>query len=304
MAALSGAVGDTLAAVLAHVSMVSVRLPQRRQTMFTFIPYAAAGEYPALVGLLQFVLASRARCGADATSLERLRYALRTAALWLSAAPLSVNAWVAATAFADARRSLEKAHIPAENRPLSPKQRAAELLSLLIPIPQLLGPAVRVVRSVRFGKVFGAELKLDAFLPRDARPGDKRPVFFYVHGGGWITGHRSAASLPLLFGLADRGAVCFTINYRLAPKYRYPAGLHDSKRALAWVRRHAARFGGNPECVVVGGESAGGHIALMVTLSAGAACAISFSARALARARARVRAHTRLTASPHPLPFP
>jgi len=241
------------------------------QTMLTFLPYAAAAEYPGAVALLQFALASRAQCGADAALLQRLRQVLRSTMLWASAAPLAVNAWVATSAFSDAHRALAKAQIPAETRDLSPKQRAMEAISLLLPIPQLLGPAVRVVRGVHFATVRGADLKLDVFLPRDARPGDRRPVFLYIHGGGWITGHRSIASLPLLFGLADRGAVCFTLNYRLAPKFRYPAGLHDSKRALAWVRRYAARFGGDPSCILVGGESAGGHLALMVALSAGEA---------------------------------
>ena len=53
--------------------------------------------------------------------------------------------------------------------------------------------------------------------------------------------------------LASRGWVCVAINYRLAPKHKFPHQLLDVKRALAWIRTHIAEHGGDPDLVVVTG---------------------------------------------------
>jgi len=98
----------------------------------------------------------------------------------------------------------------------------------------------------------------------------RRPVFFWIHGGGFTLG---AGSQDLYRGdpLARRGdIVVVTINYRLgALGYLYPgpdaadwngtanAGQLDQTAALRWVRDNIAAFGGDPDCVTIAGESAG-----------------------------------------------
>jgi len=57
-------------------------------------------------------------------------------------------------------------------------------------------------------------------------------------------------------------------NYRLSPGARFPDHLVDCKRALAWVRRNIAPYGGNPGFIAVTGGSAGGHLAALVALTA------------------------------------
>ena len=84
---------------------------------------------------------------------------------------------------------------------------------------------------------------------------------------------------------ADNGHVVFNLNYRLAPKYGYPAALEDIARAYQWVVKNADRYGGNPEKIIVGGESAGGNL----TLALAAACWSSSRSAATRRRRATGR---------------
>jgi len=100
-------------------------------------------------------------------------------------------------------------------------------------------------------------------LPLDGRA----PVLLQVHGGAWSTGDKVGQAEPLLGYLAERGWVCVTVNYRLAPEQRWPAMMVDVKRAIAWTREHIAGHGGDPEFIAITGGSAGGHLAALAALS-------------------------------------
>ena len=63
--------------------------------------------------------------------------------------------------------------------------------------------------------------------------------------------------------------MCVTINYRLSPKATWPDQIVDCKRAIAWVRRHIAEYGGDPSFIALSGGSAGGHLAALAALTAG-----------------------------------
>jgi acetyl esterase/lipase len=93
-------------------------------------------------------------------------------------------------------------------------------------------------------------------------------VLLQIHGGGWMMGNKHEQALPLVYHLAALGWVVVTPNYALSPKARFPDHLVDCKRALAWVRRHIADYGGDPDFVAVTGGSAGGHLAALVALTA------------------------------------
>lgn len=127
-----------------------------------------------------------------------------------------------------------------------------------------------MVRNVVYARVRGRPLKLDLYLPRRPLQGaNLAPAVLYIHGGGWVTGHRRFASLPLLYHLASHGVAVATVDYRLAPANRFPAQLRDTKRALQWLRQHALRRGIDPETIIVAGESAGAHVALLAALTPG-----------------------------------
>ena len=93
-------------------------------------------------------------------------------------------------------------------------------------------------------------LKLDVYRRRGEDPRDpaqRRPALLFIHGGAWMVGSKSFQGLPMLRHFAALGWVCFSINYRLSPRATFPDHIVDVKRAIAWVRTHAAEYGCDPE---------------------------------------------------------
>jgi acetyl esterase/lipase len=101
--------------------------------------------------------------------------------------------------------------------------------------------------------------KLDLYVPD--HPSGAVLLFFY--GGGWQGGSKS---LYPAFGqaFASRGILVAIADYRLYPQVRYPGFIQDSAQAFAYVREHAAHYGGNPKQVIVSGHSAGAYDAMML----------------------------------------
>lgn len=96
---------------------------------------------------------------------------------------------------------------------------------------------------------------------------DRAPVLIQIHGGGWMIGHKQQQGLLLMNMMAELGWVCVSINYRLAPKHPWPAQIVDVKKAIAWVRANIARYGGDPDYIVLTGGSAGGHLSSLAALT-------------------------------------
>jgi acetyl esterase/lipase len=96
------------------------------------------------------------------------------------------------------------------------------------------------------------------------------PVFVFVHGGGFVRGDKYQPGTPaydLVGAWAVRhGWVGVNMTYRYAPEFQWPAGAQDVAAAVAWVRNNIADYGGDPDRIVVAGNSAGAvHVASYVT---------------------------------------
>jgi acetyl esterase/lipase len=108
-------------------------------------------------------------------------------------------------------------------------------------------------------------LQLNIALPKK---GDGPfPAILCIHGGGFRAGKREGYD-NLCIRLAERGYVALTVSYRLAPKYPFPAAIHDVKAAVRWVRANAAKYRIDPERIGVTGGSAGGHLAQFLAVTA------------------------------------
>jgi acetyl esterase/lipase len=134
-------------------------------------------------------------------------------------------------------------------------------------------PAVEKLTDIPYGEPLprdkGKRNLLDVIRPRDARPGDRRPVLLQIHGGAWMIGDKREQALPLMTHMAaEHGWVCVAANYRLSPLATFPDHIVDVKRALRWIREHVAEYGGDPSFVCVTGGSAGGHLTALTALSA------------------------------------
>ncbi|KAF9091887.1 hypothetical protein BGX23_004797 [Mortierella sp. AD031] len=110
------------------------------------------------------------------------------------------------------------------------------------------------------------EMSLDIYKPHIVEAGDDRPVLFYMHGGGWTAGSKKIIG-PLLTEMISQDWVVVAVDYRLSTKAGYPTQLLDCKRALRWVKDEIRTFGGNPNNIIVAGDSAGGHMACMLALT-------------------------------------
>lgn len=93
------------------------------------------------------------------------------------------------------------------------------------------------------------------------------PTVLCIHGGGFRAGKRESYDL-LCVKLAERGYVAATMTYRLAPKHKFPAAVHDTKAAVRWLRANAAKYKINPDKLGVTGGSAGGHLAQFLGVTA------------------------------------
>lgn len=131
----------------------------------------------------------------------------------------------------------------------------------------LRGRSTEMIRDVDYWGDGIRRHRLDVYRSKAAStPGS--PVMVYIHGGAWVMGDKREQGKPMMFELVARGWVCVSINYRLSPKATWPDHVVDCKRALAWVRRHIAEYGGDPGFVAVSGGSAGGHLCALLGLSA------------------------------------
>ncbi|MCG2840175.1 alpha/beta hydrolase [Sandaracinobacter sp. RS1-74] len=90
------------------------------------------------------------------------------------------------------------------------------------------------------------------------------PVLVYHHGGGWIFASIASHDRVSRLLANEAKAIVLSVNYRLAPEHRYPAASDDGEDSFLWARANAASFGGDPAKVGVGGDSAGGHVAINI----------------------------------------
>ena len=92
------------------------------------------------------------------------------------------------------------------------------------------------------------------------------PLLVYFHGGGWVVGS-VALSDNFCRAIANAsGCAVLSVEYRLAPEHRYPAAVDDAYAATRWSAAHAAELGIDPSRIAVGGSSAGGNLAAVVSL--------------------------------------
>lgn len=145
---------------------------------------------------------------------------------------------------------------------VGPARRRSPLARPLVaPLP-VRPRSVERIRDVRYGP--DRAHRLDVYRRRAGTTG--APVLLYLHGGGYSSGSKHWEGRALLHRLASQGWVCLSAHYRLRPRADFPDHLDDARRALAWARHHAARYGADPQTVVLAGSSAGAHLTALCAL--------------------------------------
>ena len=104
------------------------------------------------------------------------------------------------------------------------------------------------------------------YTPYGATP--ERPLFVYIHGGGWVCGSRDSYDAVCRLLTRESGCVVASVDYRRAPEHPAPEPFEDCWAALQWLAAHAADVGADASCIAIGGDSAGGGLAASVAIKA------------------------------------
>jgi len=130
-----------------------------------------------------------------------------------------------------------------------------------------LGGTPEQVHSIETIRIPGppGEIAIRIYTPNAPAP---RPALVYFHGGGWVVCDLDTHDVPCTAIARRAGAVVVAVDYRLAPEHKFPAAVVDCYAATSWVAAHAGQLGIDPQRISVGGDSAGGNLAAVMSLKA------------------------------------
>lgn len=109
------------------------------------------------------------------------------------------------------------------------------------------------------------EIKCRVYIPEGQGP---FPIFIYYHGGGWVLGDIESTDSSCRMIANRTASIVVSVNYRLAPEYKFPTPVEDAYAALEWVFEKGTSFNGDVTRLAVGGDSVGGNLATIVTMMA------------------------------------
>ncbi|TDB49405.1 alpha/beta hydrolase [Photorhabdus luminescens] len=112
----------------------------------------------------------------------------------------------------------------------------------------------------------GFPIPVRVYVPYGKERMSDKPALVYAHGGGWCVGSLDAWDRPCRKLAESTGCVIFSVDYRLAPENPFPVPLTDFYAALCYITDNAEKFGINMQQIAVGGDSAGGNLAVAACL--------------------------------------
>jgi acetyl esterase len=127
-----------------------------------------------------------------------------------------------------------------------------------------LGGLLEKVDSIRHLSIPAEQGHIPAmlYLPGEARD---YPLCLYFHGGGFVIGDLFTTDSICRFLCRRAGCAVLSVDYRLAPEYPFPAAVEDCLAASQWAVAHATDLCADPTRVLVGGDSAGGTLAAVIS---------------------------------------
>jgi len=108
--------------------------------------------------------------------------------------------------------------------------------------------------------VGGREIPVRMYWPHAERS-PRRPAYVHAHGGGFVVGDLDMADTVCRSICRDADVVVISVDYRLAPEHKFPAGLEDMLAVTRWVAQNGGDIGIDTGRIAVGGDSAGGNLA-------------------------------------------
>ncbi len=130
--------------------------------------------------------------------------------------------------------------------------------------PMAPGPEVAKVED-RAIPNSSAQVPVRIYTPEGSGP---FPVLAWFHGGGWVVGSLDGSDGTARHLSVGAGCIVVSVDYRLAPEYKFPVPFDDCFAVTEWIAQNAANINADPDRIAVGGDSAGGNLAAAVALKA------------------------------------
>jgi acetyl esterase len=153
------------------------------------------------------------------------------------------------------------------NRPAFETVTPAEARVAFMAARPVLAPVPMPVAELRDVTIPGPAGPIPARLYRPSA-GGTLPALVFFHGGGWVVGNVESHDTVCRHLAVRAGCVVVSVDYRLAPEHKFPAAVEDCIAATEWVAANAASLGIDAQRLAVGGDSAGGNLAAVVSLIA------------------------------------
>lgn len=114
----------------------------------------------------------------------------------------------------------------------------------------------------------GGRIPIRIYTPRKPTRDEKLPVLVWYHGGGYVIGDLDTHDSACRALANEADCIVVAVDYRLAPEHKFPAAVNDCHAALKWVAIKAHEINADPSRIAVGGDSAGGNLATVVSILA------------------------------------
>ncbi|MGF6771428.1 acetyl esterase [Paraburkholderia sp. GAS199] len=136
------------------------------------------------------------------------------------------------------------------------------------PILEIASAPMFSVEDIRVPTRDGAAIRARLYQPVEPGWTDPLPALVYYHGGGFTVGSVATHDALCRMFAGDGHCAVLSVDYRLAPEFRFPTAVDDAFDALSWFHTHAAEFGVDATRLAVGGDSAGGTLATVCAVLA------------------------------------
>ncbi len=154
----------------------------------------------------------------------------------------------------------------AENLPPLDEASLKALQAMPVNIAKHIFPQIRKIDTIAIPGPLGS-IKARFYFPRIDKE-TPLPVFVFFHGGGWALGTLDEYESICQKICYQTPCLVISVDYHLAPQYKFPEPLNDCYTATQWIAERVQQFGGDPNRLAIGGDSAGGNLAAAVTLMA------------------------------------
>jgi len=163
-------------------------------------------------------------------------------------------------------KAFQEAGRPAYETLSAPEAREFYMAARLVSNPE--PPELLSAEPLSIPAPHGA-IPARVYVPKNLRNrSGLSPSLMFFHGGGWVIGNLETHDV-VCRKLAHEGEMMvISVDYRLAPEHRFPAAVDDAITATKWIAANAERLAIDPARLVVGGDSAGGNLAAVVSLAA------------------------------------